>query len=970
MSWQYSPHAVALFITASIALMLAFYSWGRRIKPVGTYIALLMFAVAEWALTSGLEFLAVEIPAKVIWSKFQYLGIVSIAPLWILFALSYAGQSELLSRGRPILLWVVPVIILGLTATNEWHGLIWPRITPLSDAPGARLVYDHGPGVWITLVYSYSLLLLGTVWFIKTAFRSHKLFRRQTIILLIGALVPWAGNAVYLSGLSPFPGVDVTPFAFTVTGLMMTYSLFRFQLLNMLPVAHGALVQSMSDGIAVLDSQNRIVDINPAARRLIGAGPAIIGRLAREALASWPDIIKRYKDTTEAREEILFTTSEGARWLEVRISPVHDRRGQLTGRLIVLRDINERKLAEKSLFESESRYRSLFEHSPVALWEQDYSGVKDRIDELRRSGVDEVAAYLQEHPEFVRNAVSQVRILGVNAAAARLYEADSPHQLLHSLAHVFSEKSYDLFREVMTCIAQGRTFLSGEDRNRTLLGRPIDVLMTWSAAPGHEARYDRIYVSNLDITEIKKAEEAIASSEERFRALVQNSYDLIVVLDPESVVIYESPSAERALGYTVRGKKAFDLIHPDDLPAVRKRLEEVMENISAGAPSCFRIRRLDGTWIQVEAIGKNLLETPGIRGLFITARDITWRKQAESELRKNEELYSKLIATLPDIIIITDIQGNIRFINDYGVRLSGFATAAGLSGKSIFSFIAPEDLARAVLNARLMLEKTMPPAEYNLINKDGQLIPFEVNGEVLRDLDGTPNGIVFACRDITERRQAEAALRATVREKDVLLKELHHRVKNNMQVISSLLHHQARTIKDPDVLELFQESQNRIRSMALVHEKLYRSQDLSGIDFAEYIHGLVVQLFRAHQTRTGLIEFEPDLEKALLNINTAIPLGLIINELVMNVLKHAFPDGRRGVLRIKLARADNQKFLLVVKDTGVGFPEDFDFRKTETLGMQIVTMLVDQIGGTVAMERNGGTEFRIIFGELKDKLQS
>jgi len=201
----------------------------------------------------------------------------------------------------------------------------------------------------------------------------------------------------------------------------------------------------------------------------------------------------------------------------------------------------------------------------------------------------------------------------------------------------------------------------------------------------------------------------------------------------------------------------------------------------------------------------------------------------------------------------------------------------------------------------------------------------------------------------------------------VLLREIHHRVKNNMQIISSLLNLQAAQLKDKKDLFLFKETQNRIRSLALVHEKLYQSKNLSMIDFAEYIRSLITYLWQFFMIDSETIRLHLDLEEAYFDINTAIPCGLIVNELVSNILKHAFPVGRKGEVRIVLVRADGNKFMLVVQDDGIGFPENLDFRKSETLGMQIVTMLVQQLDGTIELEREEGTTFKIVFEELKYK---
>lgn len=214
-----------------------------------------------------------------------------------------------------------------------------------------------------------------------------------------------------------------------------------------------------------------------------------------------------------------------------------------------------------------------------------------------------------------------------------------------------------------------------------------------------------------------------------------------------------------------------------------------------------------------------------------------------------------------------------------------------------------------------------------------------------------------------EKRRAEVQLRASLQEKELLLKEIHHRVKNNLQIISSLLNLQAIHIKEPQTPEVFKESQNRVQSMALIHEKLYQSEDLARIDFAEYARDLATNLFRSYGVNLSTITLTIDAGNVFLDIDTAIPCGLIINELVSNSLKYAFPEGQAGEIQIALRSDHDRKLRLIVRDNGAGFSPDVDFRNTESLGLQLVNTLTDQLGGTIELHRNDGTEFQITFTE-------
>ncbi len=256
--------------------------------------------------------------------------------------------------------------------------------------------------------------------------------------------------------------------------------------------------------------------------------------------------------------------------------------------------------------------------------------------------------------------------------------------------------------------------------------------------------------------------------------------------------------------------------------------------------------------------------------------------------------------------------------------------------------------------------------ELNLRRKDGSTFYVLANANAAKDKDGRTifEGILT---DISAQKENERKLAAALAEKEVLIKEMHHRVKNNLQVISSLLSLQSRFLKHPDDIDLFKESQKRIRSMALIHEKLYQSKSLSRIEFASYTSRLVENLLASHLRGVQPIGMKAELEEVYLDIQTAIPCGLIVNELVMNALKHAFPGGRGGTIRLGLRMDSEGRVELTVGDDGVGLPPGMNVLAGDSMGMQIVTMLTQQLDGRLEIDRSPGTQFRLTFRELAYK---
>ncbi|HCS46715.1 MAG TPA: hypothetical protein DIW61_00045 [Candidatus Aminicenantes bacterium] len=348
------------------------------------------------------------------------------------------------------------------------------------------------------------------------------------------------------------------------------------------------------------------------------------------------------------------------------------------------------------------------------------------------------------------------------------------------------------------------------------------------------------------------------------------------------------------------------------------------------------------------------------RSLDLARKELAVRRKAEEALRESEGKYRKLVDyTLVGQYIHQD--RIFMFCNKRFAEIFGYQDTAEIIGRNIQGFVAPESWKKVIqeIEYRESGEKEFSHYELQVVRKDGSLIQVEVLGSRI-EYQGKPanQGSIL---DVTERRKAEDRLQASLQEKEVLLQEIHHRVKNNMQVISSLLNLQSKHLSDPAAVEMFQECQHRIRTMALVHESLYKSSDLSRIEFGSYLKSLASHLLHFNEVDTRRIRLETALEEVYLDIQTAIPTGLIANELLSNAMKHAFPGKRSGTIELALRPHPEGSYLLSVKDDGIGFPEDLDFRKTESLGLQIVSSLVDQVDGRLEILRDNGTEFRVVF---------
>ena len=356
-------------------------------------------------------------------------------------------------------------------------------------------------------------------------------------------------------------------------------------------------------------------------------------------------------------------------------------------------------------------------------------------------------------------------------------------------------------------------------------------------------------------------------------------------------------------------------------------------------------------------------------GLFNESVMLPYEKiieTGEKRCHEVEEKFRSLFDNANDAIVMTDLEERVTSVNKSAVRIFGW-TEIEIIGKKFVPLVFDQELQAAnqqfIHNA--MSEGHVTGIETILTCKDGRKIDISMTISPLRDEYHNVIGLSGIIRDISERKHAEEQIKADLKEKEVLLREIHHRVKNNMQIISSLLRLQSSTIKDKKYCDMYLGSQNRIITMSLIHEKLYQSKNLTKIDIRDYVRDLVNGIVESYAINTRNISFNFDIDNVFLGINSAIPCGLIINELVSNSLKYAFPDGRSGEIRIFLKSDNDKNYELIVRDNGIGIPKDMDITKTDSWGLRLITILAEnQLHGKMAINRDNGTEFQINFKDV------
>lgn len=529
-------------------------------------------------------------------------------------------------------------------------------------------------------------------------------------------------------------------------------------------------------------------------------------------------------------------------------------------------------------------------------------------------------------------------------------------------------------RDILEFLFEGQDALIEDLRRRCLKGEKVELTLKFQRKDGSilwtltkaSSLFDKQgdYIGNVsmhtDITDREIALEDLKRSENYYRGIFENTGAATVIIDEDTTLLLCNRQFERLSGYSkseLEGKKSWtEFVVKEDLERMKK-YHYLRRGDPESAPHFYNFRFRDRQG-KIRYIQLNVGMIPGTKKSVASLIDITELKEAERKIREREEKYRAVVETAAEGIIILDKTGKIIEVNKKALELSGFKKE-DLIGKNFIRILPkikldPKDIISEF--KRLIKGENGYGKIRTFTNLKGEKVSFITHNAVLKK-NSKIIGLSLIIEDVTERCRAENEIRKSLREKEVLLREIHHRVKNNMQIISSILSLQIQNIKEEKVRQILQESRGRIKTMSMIHENLYQSHSLALINFREYVRRLVNYIIFSQGT--GKIKKELEIEDISLNMDKAIPCGLIINELVTNSVKHAFPDGE-GTVTIRLASKDGE-IQLIVADDGIGFPENLDFKNTDTLGLKLVNILVHQIEGEITLKRNRGTIFEIIF---------
>jgi len=753
-------------------------------------------------------------------------------------------------------------------------------------------------------------------------------------------------------------------------------------------------LKSIGDGVIVTDRLGDITFMNPVAQSLTGWSESeakgiylehifnVINEDTKQRVENPVTKVFKTGKIVVLVNHTLLVNKEGKETpIDDSAAPIVAGDGSLIGVILVFRDVSERRKAEREIQRNQKIIQGIAESIPNILYVYEIEGPKiiyanKKIKEILGYSAEDVinmeSNFFNElmHPDDFRRLLNfykeytECLDTDVMESEFRIKNSSGAWRWLHNYDVIFTRDSGGKPAQVVGTALDITEKKAMEEQLKKYSVHLEEVV---------KKRTSEIVLTNeklqQEIIERIKAEKSISEAEEKFRSLVEYSLVGIYIIQ-DSLFVYTNPKFEEIFGYgndEMIGLNVYESVHSDYVELVKNNIKIRLEKGAGDIQYTFKGIKKDGSIIDVEVRGTKMIYNDKI-SIIGSLNDITERKTAEEELRKSQQRLKFHIQKTPLGVIEWDTDFNVVDWNESSEKIFGY-TRGEVLGKNASTIIVPENIKEQVNELwQELLSQAGGTRSTNInITKSGNEILCEWYNTPLIDNNGRVIGVASLIEDVTKRKITEERIKKSLKEKELLLQEIHHRVKNNLQIIISLLKLQSRYIYDKRDLEIFNKSRARVETMSLIHEKLYKSVDLANINMTNYLRDLAGHLFKAYGVNPADFKLTVNSDEVNVGIDTAIPCGLIINELVSNALKHAFRINQKGEIEINICIKEGS-IILIISDNGVGLPKDFDIEKTDSLGLQLVSTLIRQLDGEITINSSSkGTAFTITFPELMYK---
>jgi PAS domain S-box-containing protein len=978
MSFEYSAYILPLIIAAIISVVTATYTWMRRAANGALALCLMSLTMLVWTIGYSLEIAGTTLETKYLWGVIQYFGIAFASYTWLIFSFNFSNEDNPIAKRWVILTAVIPAITVLLALTTRYHGLIWSEYHIDQQGNFSALGVTHGTWWTIHFIYSYLCLLTGTIFIVRSMIRRQGMYRGQAIAMVIAVLAPWIGNALYLTGNSPIPYLDLTPFAFTVTTSALTWALFGFRLIDLSPIARDRVIESMQDGMIVLDTRGNIVDINNAAAKMIGLPVAsLIGENSGNVFQPWPHLIERFRNVTEADEQISVGEGNAIRNYHLRFSALVNQEKKVVGRVIMLRDMDMASIPQPRLAENEVSTSVEAQRTGeggvgserVSLWK--------RITNFYYTPINtDLAIPTGINPTWHR---TRERIFTM---IARISAS------LGSLGFILSLPILHEFT--------GVTFAFG-----------LFFVLLWILGTARNLKYENRVLTFLSVIYGFSFVETL-----NFGFSVE-SFTFFMSFIVTAAVLTTRHGAVRAFSIGVGTVAAFALLMGFGwfIPLVTGEVTQslgtglvsvMVFTAAAGAVQASVVMLLENlnTASQKETQALNLLQQE--RDLLeqrvdqrtldlANARDAaiqenTERKRTQTLLQESESRFRQIIENASDLIYRTDARGNLTYINPTSMGIMGVTDEEEILGKNYVEIATPEwkHRLKRFYEKQFYRQVESTYFEFQASTFSGEEIWLGQNVQLIKE-NGEISGFQAVARNITELKKIQEALLVArdqaldaSRLKSQLLSRVSHELRTPLGGIlgySELL--QIRAFGD-----LTDKQKNAVDN--IIQSTHYLTNIVNDLLDEAQIESRSISLNNEYFSPNDLIEKIRTSIAVLANrkglalktsVSAELPSELYgdmkrLQQVAINLAGNAVKFTKNGEVQINLKRPSPAQWSIEVVDTGTGIaPEDYrnifePFRQVNNsitrenrgsgLGLAITKQLIELMDGQIKLESQLG----------------